>query len=60
MCCAGTDMELMEGAFLSASFSVFCLFSIQSVECYVNDRNIVQKVDRKTPFKQVFIFLAKL
>ena len=29
--CAGPDMELIEGEYLSASFFVFCLFLIESV-----------------------------
>ena len=41
-CCSGPNMELMGGAFLSASFFfVFCLFWIESVQWYVNDWNTV-------------------
>ena len=44
MCCAGPDIEEMEGGFLSASFSVFCLLLIESVQWCGNDWNTVRKV----------------
>ena len=44
MCCAGSDMELIEGAFFSASVFAFPLFWIKTAQKYVNNQNTVRKV----------------
>ena len=56
--CAGPDMELIEGAFLSASFFClffFCLFWTEYVQWDVNDRNTVRKVVKLCSNKCLFL-----
>ena len=50
-------MDLMKGAFLFASFFVFCVFLVEAVQWYVSDRNTVRKVVKLFSNKCLFSYL---